>query len=328
MGKLLKCKIIAPERRFLNMKKCYFFLSLFTLSFLFFLCKKPDITPAYLLLSEKDFEDCIEDNRSKFNKEHGTDYNEKEYCTIRHHVFREVLVSLNGQELGYFTPPCRITLLPTFSGKEIIRLIPCARTPHTSLTTMQYRFLKPIERSFDMNKEGEYTFSNPIFEYVESVSFPILETFETSTSFLPRDTTDNNGVEIFYSEDLSKYIGKVSVVDSTNFFNVVTKYFKLTGSGVRHCWEMYYKSENGEMVTYLNYQNSSTGVTHQDMMVLPETNSWKKIYIDLTEVISWASGYADNVSVRLGISGLRKSETGVANFYFDHVKVITMSAPY
>ena len=285
-----------------------------------------DLTPAYLELSVDDFVDCIEDNRNKFNKEHNTDYDEKEYQAIRHQVFSDVLVSLNGQELGYWTPPCKIPLLPNYSGNDIIRLVPCARTPHTSLTTRQYHFLKAIEQSFDMRKEEKCSFSNPKFEYVESISFPILETFETSTTFLPVDTADKKGIEIFHNGE--KYVGKISLDNSYNFFNIATKYFRLEGNGVRHFWEMYYKCENGAMTTYLSYQYTPSGITHQDMIVLPATKSWKKVYIDLTEVVSWASGYAGSVSVRLGIRGNLNSGTETANFYFDHVKLISMTAHY
>jgi hypothetical protein len=137
----------------------------------------------------------------------------------------------------------------------------------------------------------------------------------------------------YYGKDNGKNVGRIALEDSVNFFNVVSSYIYLNGRGVRQYWEMYYKCESGEMTTYLDFQNAASGAFHQDMIVFPATSTWKKVYIDITDIITWACGTADRISVRLGIRGnpsQNKEKENAKNsyFYFGNIKVITMSAPY
>jgi len=317
--KITICKIIVHKRRFFCMKKCYLLL-FFIVFFLTFSCKKTE-TPAYLILSPDD----INVNIANFNKEHDTDYDKDELEVIKQQVFTEVLVSLNGKELGYWQLPCKIPLLPDYSKENNIRVTPCVRVPNVTLNSVPYNFLLSIERFLTIDKEGEYRFSNLQFEYAKNVTFPMLETFVQTTIFKPRDTVNNVvPMEIYYEGQ--KSMGRISLEDTVVFFNVVTPYIDLY-KGERHYWEMYYKCENGEMTTYLDVRSSNTILPQQDMIVLPATNSWKKIYIDLSEMVTWVSGDAAKVTVRLGIRGLKKSDAN-AYFYFDNVKLMSMPAPY
>ena len=305
------------------MKKCYFLFFISIILFFVFSCKK-NITPAFLFLTEEDFIDCV--NVDNFNSVHETNYTKEELDAIKHQNFKDVLVSLNGKELGYWQLPCRIPLLPNYTDKNYVRVIPCARTFSTSLTASPYYFLTPVEQFFDMEREGEYRLSDFKLEYVPSVGFPILETFSQTTVFKPFDTIHNTPMEIYYDKERGKNVGRIALEDTVVFFNVVTSPFYLKGYGVRHFWEMYYKCDSGEMITYLNFQNA--GTLSQDMIVFPATKTWKKAYIDLTDIISLACGTADRISVRLGIRGYPTQNAKNTYFYFDNIKVITMSAPY
>jgi len=125
-------------RRFFSMKKCYTLFFITFIIFLNFSCKR-EITPAYLLLCEDDFKDCI--HVANFNSVHETTYDDEELEAIKQQNFRDVLVSLNGKELGYWQLPCKIPLLPNYSDKNYVRILPCARVPYTSLTAVPYYFL-------------------------------------------------------------------------------------------------------------------------------------------------------------------------------------------
>jgi len=307
-------------------KSCFlFFLSI--IIFLNFSCRKTDITPAFLVLTVEDFQDRIDNNLSEFNRIHDTSYDQEEFDIIRQQNFTDVLVSLNGKQLGYWNLPCRIPLLPDYSGNNNIRIIPCVRIPNTTLTTVPYHFLKPVEVFLDIEKEGEYRFPNLKFEYVPSVAFPMLETFEQGTRFASLDSIYGARMEV------SQSMGRIFLSDSLPYFNVATSYFHLVGQEngqrIQQFWEMRYMCD-GEMTTYFNYIDPISGITYaQDMIVLPSTKgSWKKVYIDLSNEIAWAARGASRVSVRLGIRGNRNSNSGSAYFYFDHIKLISMRAPY
>jgi len=321
-NKITIYKIIALAIRFFSMKKCYFLFFLLFIFFLNFSCKKT-ITPAYLLVSVED----LNVNVSNFNQEHETDYDNKELEVIKQQNFRDVYVSLNGKGLGYWQLPCKIPLIPDYTRENFIRITPCVRLPHLTLSTVPYSFLLPIEQRVALEEEGEYRLSNLDFVYAKSVAFPVLETFAQTTIFKSRDTVNMVAtMEIYTMGDST--MGRIALEDSLDFFNVVSPYFELYGQGVRQYWEMYYKCDNGEMTTYLEYRNSFSITPQQDMIVLPATKDWKKIYIDITDVVSWACGSANKLSLRLGIRGLKNSNGSNAYFYFENVKVVTMAAPY
>jgi hypothetical protein len=132
-------------------------------------------------------------------------------------------------------------------------------------------------------------------------------------------------MEIIQKEGRS--MGRIALNDSLKYFEVATSHLNLAGSGMRHFWEIYYLCDQGEMTTYLRFQNAA--IYQQDLIVFPPTNGvWKRAYIDLTEHISWAAGYSSTVSVSLSIRGLRAPNSQNANFYFGNIKLISMRAPY
>ena len=300
------------------------------IAFLAFSCKKPDITPAYLiLLTPETVSDSISVDVSNFNKIHDTNYEPEELDAIRSHAIKDVYISFNGHA-EYWQMPCTIPVLPNYSRQNNIRIIPCVRVASTSLTTTQYHFLKPIEQDITLEKEEKYPISSMKFEYRDDVTFPLLETFMQSTDFASIDTTNGVDLALYYDPNEKKSMGKIVFTDSKRYFNIATPYFYLNGQGERQFWEIQYKSLNGTMVTYLNYRNTTTGATAMDMVILPSSHgTWKKAYIELTDEISRACGIASRVSVRLGIRGLQDSiNSPKAEFYFGHVSVISMEARY
>jgi len=307
------------------MKKYYFLLFLSLQIFLFFSCRRPDITPAYIIFSAEDFKDCIENDLDKFNKIHSTDYTDREFEIIRLHNFRDVHISLNGTFLGYWQLPCTIPIKPDYSIKNNIRIIPCVRFINNTQTTAQYSFVKPIEKFIDIEREGEYRFSDLKFEYEERVSFPVFETFEQGTRFTSIDTIYGAPIEIFQRGD--KSVGRIVLKDPWNYFKIATDYFKLLGQGVKQFWEITYRCDE-EMATFLHFQKTSGNVSTDVVNLYATKGVTKTVYIDLTEIVSQVAGFDENVSVRLGISGIRNSDTATVVFDIENVKLITMRAPY
>ena len=298
---------------------------LFSVVFLSFSCKKKDITPAYLVLSDDDFKDCIENSRSAFNKTHNVDYDEETFQVVRQQYFRDVYVSLNGKTLGYWNLPCTIPLLPDYSSENIVRIIPCVRVPGTSVTTLIYNFVKPVERAIVVEKKGEYRLSDFFFEYREGISFPFLETFGQIHNFSSVDTVNNCApLNIIPGESM----GEILLNDSLPFFNIVTGFETILGTNCKHFWEFMYKSD-GEMTTYLNFRGAASGATQATLAVYPSTKGvWKKAYIDISEQVQMAAFGASAISVRLGMRGIRNADESTACFQFKYVKLISMVSYY
>jgi hypothetical protein len=195
---------------------------------------------------------------------------------------------------------------------------------------MEYLFVSPAEQKFEnLERGGKCNFSKLKFEYVPGVAFSVLESFIQSSNFSPRDSIHNTPMTIVYDSAKGRNIGTVLLKDSVIYFDLVTGYNPMYGKGERQFWEISYKSNNGQMTTYLNFEKTLSGVTLQNIAVLPSTKEeWKIIYIDVTDVISKACGTATQVLVRLGISGVINDKSQDANFSFEYIKLITMNAPY
>ena len=327
--KIIISKIIVHKRRFFYMKKRYSLL-FFIIIFLTFSCKKID-APAYLIISADD----LKISTANFNEEHELDkeLDNEELAILRQQDFTEVLISLNGRELGYWHLPCTIPLMPDYTKDNNIRITPCTRVPNVTLNSVPYHFLLSEERILTLEKEGEYRLSDLNFKYAPTVKVEVLETFIQTSSFKPRDTIYTASMEIYKEENVS--MGRIALEDSVDFFNVVLDvgdnvYVRdvYTKMKVRRYWEMNYYCDMGEITTYLEFPSPLGTLPQQDMIVLPASKSWKKIYIDITEIMSMAAGSSDKISLRLGMRGLKKSENQNAYFYFKNVKLITMLAPY
>ena len=306
-------------------------LAFFCLGISLFSCDKAkqleDTNHVYLILPDKYLTNCID--IQNFNLLHSTAYDNKELAVIAHQKFNAVQITLNGNKVGYYSLPCTIPLYPDFNADvNTIQILPAVRDARSSMNIIPYYFTMPISRRLEkLEKEKEYKFSNFTFEYVSSVNFPILETFEQTTHFRPNDV-NSASMSICYDAELGKNIGIITLEDSGANFDVITSYFNLQGGGGgnNQFWEIYYKSDNGKMNTHLNFMNTSTGVTHQDVCVLPETNGlWEKFYIDISDIIRIASDMDNQIILRLQMTGQKKDETKPANFYFGNIKLITMN---
>jgi hypothetical protein len=300
------------------MGKNFYLYFLSVIAFLTFSCRKPDITPAYLIFCSEDFIDTVCVDVSNFNKVHDTNYDADELEVLRQHNIKDIYVSINGHGTGYWQLPCTIPVRGDYSGENNIRIIPCVRVAANTLTTVQYLFLEPAEKNIFLKKEEKRRVSSFKFDYRKEVLMSFFETFSQSSSFSSLDTI--NGAEM----KLENGIGKISINNQRPYFDIATQYFDLSGHSLQHFWEIYYMSNEGEMTAYLNFQNTVTGAIIQDMVVFPSSRgAWKKAYIDLTDIIYQACGTASRVSVRLCIRGLRNANSDEADFSFGNMRVIT-----
>jgi hypothetical protein len=311
------------------MKKIYFFFLISVILLLNFTCQR--INPSiYLVLTKEDFENCID--VSDFNSTHDENYDEYELDVISRQLFTDVYVEFRGQSLGYWQLPCSIPLDPDYAGINNVRITPCVRVVRATLATQKYPFVSPIEWRIENVKAGEtYRLPKPTLKYLPSVDFPILETFVQSINFTPRDSVFTTPIEI-YDDGAGRKIGRIALEDSVIYFDVVAnEYTKLFGQFETQFWEISYRIDNGIMYTHLNYKDSPLGITYQPLNWYPSTisvtgNNWKKAYIDITEQVRMASNGAQQLSVRLQITGLKDDELRNAYFYFEYIRLITIES--
>ncbi len=308
--------------------KNYYVLFFPILIFLFYACTPPIDAPAYLVVSPKDFEDRID--VSDFNSIHETDYDSLELSVIKHQMFRDVHVSLNGQELGFWylagnatKQNCRIPLIPDFSNSNHLRLIPCVRVPSNVVTTAQYPFVEPIVMDLHIQPEEEVNLPTLTLKYRKEVSFPILETFMQSTMFSNQDTLDGAPLKLIHDSD-GRPVLEILLTDSLSYFDIATERLEpMRPYNARFFLEFAYRT-NGIMTTYIVFSN---GIRSDLAVFQSSTGNWMKGYVDITEIMRQGAGMSDLVSISLGFRG-NPIDASNTFFHFGHVKLIAMDAPY
>jgi hypothetical protein len=302
------------------MKKVYILILFSVITLFFASCDDQDLTPAYLVITKEDLQNCID--VSQFNSEQDEAYGEIELAAIASQNFKDVWVYINGKNLGCWELPCKVPVLPNYSDTNYVQIVPCIRLNGVSTMIPVYPFLDPFNATYYMDKEQSYNLSerNLKFKYASGVTFPLLETFEQSTEF---SSIDADGVNMFVTKEDNRSVGKITLQDTITYFDIKSPKYDLEGSGNYTFWEMEYKCENDISIGLFVY--STTGVKVPVSLVsLRETNGeWKKIYINLTSTLTEYTTSSSTIGVELVMTGNRLSNDQITNFCFDNIKLIT-----
>lgn len=302
------------------MKQIHLLIILSAIFITFTSCDEPDLTPAYLVITEADFQNCVD--VSNFNVLHEQSYDQFQLDAISSHKFKDVWVYVNGKSLGCWELPCKVPILPNYSEPNIIKLVPGIRLNGVSTMIPAYPFLAPFTATYNMDKEGTYYLSEKevSFSYPEKIGFPLLETFDQSTAF---SSIDADGINIEIANENEKTIGKISLEDTLKFFDVKSPILLLKGSGNFTFWEMDYKCDNHIYCELFIHTISGVTVPISLVSLNPTNGQWKKIYINLTSTLTDYTTTSAIIPIELVMSGNRKSDQSNTYFHFDNLKIIT-----
>lgn len=289
-------------------------------------CDDTDLTPAYLVITEADFQNCID--MTNFNTLHEESYDQFQLEAIASQKFKDVWVYVNGKNLGCWELPCKIPILPDFTEENIIKLVPGVRLNGVSTMIPAYPFLSIFTTSFMMDREQTYYLSerNISFTYPETIIFPLLETFDQSTSF---ETIDPDLVNIQIGKEDNKTVGIINLEttlnDSLDFFDIKSPILQLKGSGNFTFWEMDYKCDNNIYCEIFIHTSAGPIVPVSLVSLNPTNGQWKKIYINLTSTLTNYTTTSSRIPIELVMTGNRKSDQSNTSFFFDNLKIITFN---
>lgn len=306
------------------MKKIYFLLIIVLLSLLSISCDDTNLTPAYLVITEEDFQNCVD--VTNFNVLHEQTYDQLQLEAIASQKFKDVWVYLNGKNIGCWELPCKIPILPNYDTENIVKLVPGIRLNGVSTMIPAYPFLSIFTTTILMDKEQTYHLSenNVSFTYPTSVIFPLLETFDQSSVF---SSIDDDGINIQIGEEDNKSVGIITLGetldDSLAYFDIKSPIYSLKGSGNFTFWEMEYKCDNSVYCELFIHTISGAIIPVSMVSLNPTKGEWKKIYINLTSTLTNYTTTSSNIPIELVMNGNRKSDKSTTNFYFDNVKIIT-----
>ena len=251
-------------------------------------CKRVDLTPAYIVVTPEDFEDCID--ISNFNETHDQNFDQEQLVALTRHKFTHVNVYVNNKNLGCWF-----------------------------LNITRQRVLLQKDHVYEVAK------NRPKYVYSEYARFPYFETFANSTSFSPVPSPSPTQAELTFLpvayED--KNVGEIILNDANGLhFDVQSTAFPVPVGSYRVVLEIRYKTE-GKMD--ISAKMSGAYYPHRWYSVggiNASPNEWKTIHFDLTNTINENYGSAGNsTEFTLMLAGVGE-EGKETRYYIDDVKVV------
>ncbi|MDR1758133.1 MAG: hypothetical protein LBR51_04140 [Bacteroidales bacterium] len=306
---------------------------IFSLVFLFFCaCSDGNITPAFLEITKEDMQRATIDASSLSY----LNLDSYQMEAVKSHRFQDVRITLNNEDRGVYSLPCKIPLLG--NGDANIGIIPVMRLNGTTYMMADYPFFFSFNTSVKLTPDKDTRLENTqiTFKYDTLLRFPLLVTFESSTEFTRVDEDDlvytdaEKGGRFKIVNDANKgKIGRIELTDEVSEFDLISSNIKFPStSGDYILLEIDYRSDI-EFSTLVKMTTSSYGdVSTALVNVLPSGNEWKKIYINLSPTINTyhKSGLLDYARIQLQGSKLSEDADGNpihnATVEMDNIKVV------
>lgn len=286
------------------MQKIYFFLPLL---FLLTACGKNNPDPSWLQI-----------NAWTLNA--NPNYGGAE-GSLNHNI-SEAWVYVNDEVMGVFQLPCKIPILK--AGTFNIKIMPAIRNNGIASTKKIYPFLDIYEITGTLVQNQTLVLS-PFTKYKDNISFTIEDFEDINSSLIPDPNTSattyqlsNTNLEWFNGNYYAKI--NLNAVDST--WVAYTNWTSFIAKGKDAYLEVDYHTTNKIVTELIEISPSGTvprinyGMNAQD----PSAVTWKKIYIDLKELIaaSASGAYFEQGFIATLDSGKTNTEILIDNIKLVH----------
>lgn len=235
-----------------------------------------------------------------------------------------IWVEQNGQQIGAFSPPCRI---PVYAGEnQTLRFIPGISLNGVYSQRNQYEMLKPIEKSWTLEEASTRVISPEVltFEYNPTYSLMVIEDFDgiglnynktiqSDTSLLITSDTS----EVFsHPGELPNKSGKFVLPPVSLGEFKTLQAFVLPKYGANVWLEVNYKTDVA--LTFGITANEILQSAKTPVVTLFPNEEWNKVYINLvTEV----SGYPNALDYNLFFGSINTTDD-TATVLIDNIKLL------
>jgi hypothetical protein len=235
--------------------------------------------------------------------------------------FTEAWVFVNGDQIGVFEVPFKIPLL--LSGDANIKIYPAIKNNGISATKKIYPFMEVFEVNVLLEENKTITL-NPTTQYYSSTKFWI-EDFEDVNVKIEADV--NSQAQLVTGNDAAilKYglkYGHVHFVNADEIWAAYTNGSLILPKGGKEVYvEIDYYNTNNFTVGLAAYSSSSSK-NNPDIQLNSQdvsTVKWKKIYIDLKEIISSST---DANTFEVTFEAVKNSILTTSDIYIDNIKVV------
>ena len=230
-------------------------------------------------------------------------------------------VYVNDELIGIFETPFRIPLLT--SGESVVRLDPVVINNGISATKKVYPFTNYYIETVNLIKNDTVVIS-PVTSYKSNANFWI-EDFEDINISIENDPNTSLSNLVLSNESLNSfngnYYGKVELTDSDSTWVAYTLDQLVIPKGVDSYLEIDYYNTNDvyQGLISLSPSGQSNNVNIRMNAQTPESVIWKKIYIELRELVTASpnqSTFLQSFQANLDVDDTE------GLIYFDNIKVI------
>ena len=230
-------------------------------------------------------------------------------------------VYVNDELIGIFETPFRIPLLT--SGESVVRLDPVVINNGISATKKVYPFTNYYIETVNLIKNDTVVIS-PVTSYKSNANFWI-EDFEDINISIENDPNTSLANLVLSNESLNSfngnYYGKVELTDSDSTWVAYTLDQLVIPKGVDSYLEIDYYNTNDvyQGLISLSPSGQSNNVNIRMNAQKPESVIWKKIYIELRELVTASpnqSTFLQSFQANLDVDDTE------GLIYFDNIKVI------
>lgn len=281
-------------------------ISLLLLTVSLFSCETkndPDLVPSYLHIEKIDV---------SANSQQGTSSSK----------ITDAWVYINDNLIGSYELPATIPILT--EGKQHVVVKAGIKINGINNTRNTYPFYTDITQDINFVRDSVVNLTSTTVTYRTNTLFAWMENFDQPG--LSLDTTSKSDVSIdktndpdkIFSETGNSYSGIVQLTaDSTVFEAVTSEKFEFPSAGNSVFLEMNYKI-NHKLVVGVFYLSS--GIRYQrPLIVLNESDDWKKVYINLT-VPKYDTPNATDFQIFFGAQ--KEDGTDDALFLIDNLKLV------
>lgn len=235
----------------------------------------------------------------------------------------EAWVYINDQCVGVFELPIKIPLLTT--GAVDVKVYPGVRVNGIAATKKIYPFCSVYNTNLTLIQNQTVSIA-PVTKYVSNAQF-IIEDFEGANVMIENDPNTSMANFVLDNTDLQPFNGntyaKVDLNSTDSIWVAYTTFGSYLPRGKEVYLEIDYYTTNRVVTSLLAI--SPGGLKKNPNIQLnkstPETVKWKKMYIELKELIgaSDASAYFDH-----GFEAWKEKDLANTEIRIDNIKVVYM----
>jgi len=233
------------------------------------------------------------------------------------HDLSNAWVYVDNELLGVFELPCKVPIIA--SGSAEIRIYPAILNNGISATKKIYPFVESYLMYAEL-VQNETLVINPVTKYSSSTQFWI-EDFEGATDSIDEgNPSPASLIKETESSGLNSY-GRVLLNSSQNEWNAFTNQALSFSTGSEVYLEIDYYTTNRLTTGLIAIKSDNSRETHINVSLNPQDGAsvvWKKIYIELSEII----GFSGGESFLQTFQATLDADDAEGLIYIDNIKVV------